>query len=221
MMYTEMELAAMIGGHSLDDTVKKPRMSFIKELTEARLLLNVDDLKASYSDTCENLYLVLLAIEFMAHCNQTKTVAKKYAQETVKWGTEFKEFRTSGTDLYNMIHLVQAHPSKIRAYFKNDDAAALREKTHLPLLQLNGYLTSLTNTGNRDIYFIMRLESILGIKNSNSKDIRRLLSYHNPSDSDVTQTAYRIMNEFRNRLFNLDLMPEMDRLLTKPLKFDR
>lgn len=221
MIYSDLDIATMWGGHSLETPTTKGKMSFIKELSEARILMNPGDIRTSYNDTCENLYLVLLAIEFMAHCKETKAAAKKYAQETVKWGVEYKEFRTSATDLYNMIHLVNAHPSRVKAMFKSDDAAALREKTHLPLMQLNGYLTSLTNSGNRDIYFIMRLESILGIKNGNSKEIRRMLSYHNPTDSDIRQTAYRIMNEFRNRLFNLDLMPEMERFLTKPLTFDR
>lgn len=220
-MYTDMELAAMYGGHSIEDFNRRTRMSFMKELTEARLLTNLDDIRTSYNDTCENLYLTLLAIEFMAHCKETKSVIKKYSQETVKWGVEYKEFRTSATDLHNMICLVQAPPSKVKAIFKSDDAAGLREKTHLPLLQLNGYLTSLTNTGNRDIYFLMRLETVLGIKNSNTKEIRRLLSYHNPTDSDIKQTAYRIMNEFRNRLFNFDLMQDMEKLLTKTLTFDR
>lgn len=220
-MFTDLELATMMGGHSLETTARKGKMSFMRELSEARLLMNPSEIKTSYNDTCENLYLVLLAIEFMAHCTQTKNVAKRYAQETVKWGVEYKEFRTSATDLYNMIYLVQAPTDKVRAIFKSDDAAALREKTHLPLMQLNGYLTSLTNNGNRDIYFLMRLEGILGIKNSNSKELRRLLSYHSPTDSDIKQTAYRIMNEFRNRLFNLDLMPEMERFLTKELSFDR
>lgn len=216
-----MELAAMWGGHSIEEMNRKPRMSFIKELTEARLLTNVDDLRTSYNDTCENLYLALLAIEFMAHCKETKTVIKRYASETVKWGVEYKEFRTSATDLHNMIYLVQAPPSRVKMIFKSDDAAGLREKTHLPLLQLNGYLTSLTNTGNRDIYFLMKLETVLGIKNTNTKEIRRLISYHNPSDSDIRQTAYRIMNEFRNRLFNFDLMQDMEKSLTKTLTFDR
>lgn len=221
MMFTDLELATMAGGHSLEGHTHKGKMSFMRELSEARLLMNPNDIKTSYNDTCENLYLVLLAIEFMAHCSQTKNVAKRYAQETVKWGVEYKEFRSSATDLYNMIYLVQAPPAKVKAIFKSDDAAGLREKTHLPLMQLNGYLTSLTNSGNRDIYFLTRLESILGIKNSNSKEIRRMISYHNPTDSDMRTTAYRIMNEFRNRLFTLDLMPEMEKFLTKELTFDR
>ncbi len=220
-MYSDLELAAMWGGHSIEGIGRKSKVSFISELHEARLLMNPSDIRTSYNDTCENLYLVLLAIEFMAHCSQTKTAVKRYAQETVKWGVEYKEFRTSATDLYNMIYLVQAPPARVKEIFKSDDAAGLREKTHLPLLQLNGYLTSLTNSGNRDIYFITRLESILGVKNTNSKEIRRMISYHNPTESDIRQTAYRIMNEFRNRLFNFDLMPEMERLLTKPLTFDR
>jgi hypothetical protein len=67
----------------------------------------------------------------------------------------------------------------------------------------------------------MRVEQALAIKNSNSKEIRRLLSYKNPTDSDVKQLAYRILNEFRNRLSQFDLLPDLERQLSKDLTFDR
>lgn len=220
MMFTDMEMAMMAGGHSIEPE-RKGMMSFLKELKEARLLYSENDVRNTYTDTCENLYLALLALEFMAHCKETKGVAKKYATETVKWGVEYKEFRTSSTDLYNLIYLVSASPSRVKNIFKSPEAQTQREKTHLPVLQLNGYLTSLTNQGNRDIHFIMRLEQALSIKNSNSKEIRRLLSYHNPSTSDLTQLAHRLLNEFRNRIHSFDLLADMEKHLTKALNYDR
>jgi hypothetical protein len=219
-MFTEMEMAVMAGGHSIEMN-RKGMMNFIQELTEARLLHSENDVRTTYSETCENLYLALLALEFMAHCKETKSVAKKYASETVKWGVEYREFRTSATDLYNLIYLVSTSPMRVKTIFKSDDAGIQREKTHLPLMQLNGYLTSLANPGNRDIHFIMRLEQALSIKNSNSKDIRRMLSYHNPSSSDLTQLSARLLNEFRNRIHSFDLLADMEKHLTKALNYDR
>jgi len=145
-MFTDIELATMHGGHSLYTSSTKGKMSFIKELKEARLLYSVDDLKSSYSDTCENLYLSLLALELAAHCKETQSFAKKYASETVKWGVDYREFRSSANDLYNLIYLVQAEPSKVEKIFKSEDARKLRERTQLPVLQLNGYLLSRTQT---------------------------------------------------------------------------
>jgi Fe-Mn family superoxide dismutase len=202
-------------------TESRSSFSFIQELTEARLLYSENDVRTTYTETCENLYLALLALEFMAHCKETKSVAKKYASETTKWGVEYKEFRTSSTDLYNLIYLVSTSPSRVKHIFKSSEAQVQREKTYLPVMQLNGYLTSLTNTGNRDIHFVMRLEQALSIKNSNSKEIRRLLSYHNPGTSDVMQLSHRLLNEFRNRIHSFDLLTDMEKHLSKALNYDR
>ena len=217
-MFTEMERALMEGGHSVEPK-HKGMMSFLKQLNEARLLYSEADLRISYKETCENLYMMLLAVEFMAHCKQTKSIAQKYAQQTVQW-YPYNQFRSSGTDLHNFISFVIADNSRIEKLY-GASAKADRERTQLPVMALNGYLTSLTNPGNRDIYFIMRVEQALSINSSISKDIRRMLAYHNPSDTDMQQLASRILNEFRNRMPNFDLLPEMSQHFDKKLTFDK
>jgi hypothetical protein len=194
-------------------------MNFLKELNEARLLYSEADLRISYKETCENLYLMLLAIEFMAHCKQTKSIVQKYAQQTTQW-YPYNQFRTSGTDLHNFISFVTAEPARIDKLY-GPSGRADRERTQLPLMALNGYLTSITNPGNRDIYFLMRVEQALSINSSMSKDIRRMLAYHNPTDTDMAQLASRILNEFRNRMPNFDLLPEMSQHFDKKLTFDK
>lgn len=208
----------MEGGHSIEPR-RRGMMSFLKELNEARLLYSEADLRISYKETCENLYLMLLAIEFMAHCKQTRSIVQRYAQQTTQW-YPYNQFRSSGTDLHNFISFVAAEPARVEKLY-GPSGRADRERTQLPLMALNGYLTSITNPGNRDIYFLMRVESALSINSSTSKDIRRILSYHNPTDSDMAQLASRILNEFRNRMPNFDLLPEMSQHLDKKLTFDK
>jgi hypothetical protein len=67
----------------------------------------------------------------------------------------------------------------------------------------------------------MRVEQALSINSSMSKDIRRMLAYHNPTDTDMAQLASRILNEFRNRMPNFDLLPEMSQNFDKKLTFDK
>lgn len=195
-------------------------MDFIKELTESRLLHSGTDIQFSYGDTCENLYLAILAVEFISHCKETKSVAENYTRKTTMY-SPYNEFRANATDLHNLIYFVSTDASRVESIYKSSDAKAQRERTHLPVMALNGYLTSLGKPGNRDIYFLMRVEQALAIKNSNSKEIRRILSYHNPTSSDVQQLSSRILNEFRNRMPLFDLLPELDQKLHKGLTFDQ
>jgi len=220
MIFTEMERAIMEGGNSLDyDSKPAKLMGFMKELKEARLVFKQSDLRLTYSEVCENLYLCILTLEFLSRINQTRDLAKQYAQRTTSF-YNYKDFRATGTDMYNFMYFVTTDVANVRKIFNSEDAAKLRERTHLPLMALNGYLTSLTNPGNRDIYFIMRVEAALNISNGSSKEIRRLLSHHNPAQSEVQNMAYRILNDFRNRMPMFDLMPDLERKLSGKLTYD-
>jgi hypothetical protein len=219
-MFSDLEIATMAGGHDITDLRKKqPMMSFIRELTEARMIFKQGDLRHTYSEVCENLYLCILTLEFLSRINQTRDFAKQYAQRTTSF-YNYNEFRANGTDMYNLMYFVTTPADNVKKIFNSEDAAKLRESTHLPLMALNGFLVSLTNPGNRDIYFIMRVEAALRISNGSSKEIRRLLSHHNPAQSEVQNLAYRILNEFRNRMPMFDLMPDLERKLTGKLTYD-
>jgi hypothetical protein len=220
MIFTDMEQAIMQGGHGLDYQSKPVKlMGFMQELKEARLIYKQSDLRLTYSEVCEHLYLCILTLEFLSRINQTREIAKQYAQRTTSF-YNYSNFRANGTDLYNFMYFITADSDNIKKIFKSDDAVKLRERTHLPLMALNGYLTSLTNSGNRDIYFIMRIEAALNISNGSSKEIRRLLSHQNPSQSEVNNIAYRILNEFRSRMPMFDLMLELERKLSGKLTYN-
>lgn len=190
-------------------------MNFIKELKEARLIRAETDVRYSYTDVCENLYLVLLTLEFLHRTKQGKQFAQSYAGKSAAY-ILYNEFRVNATDLYNLIYLVQASPERIEKIFKNEDSRSLREKTHLPVLQINRYLL---NLASEDIYFFMRLEQLLGIKNTDYKEIRRLLSFKNPSNSDLVNISARIMNAIRYKMPTLDIRQEIENILSSK-KYD-
>jgi hypothetical protein len=209
-MFNDMELAVMSGGHSLEGYKKSTLVPFITELHEARLVRTEQDQKQSYTEVCENLYLILLSIEFLKRTKGGAKLADDYARKTAGY-VMYNEFRANATDLYNMIYFVQADPSRIEKIFNSPDSKKLREKTHIPIMRLNRWLL---NIQKEDIYFFMMLERSLGINNSDLKEIRRMLSYNNPTDSDVNAIAARILNALRYKLVLLDIRPEIESVLS-------
>lgn len=193
-------------------------MQFIRELNEARMLYNQKDIKMFYTDACENLYLCVLTLEFLSRLKQTQDLAKRYADSTTSY-YNYTDFRANGTDMYNLIYFVTTDSKNVAKIFNSEDAGKLRENTHLPLMALNGYLTSMNNPNNRDIYFIMRIETALRVNNGSIKEIRRLLSHHNPAQSEVQNIAYRILNEFRTRMPSNDLMMDLESKLQGKLTY--
>jgi hypothetical protein len=196
-------------------------MDFIKELKEARMLRSESDLKLTYTSACELLYLTVLTLEFLSRTKQGRSEAEKYAKTTCAY-SNYTDFRAGGTDLHNLIYFVQAKPESVEKIFNSEDARKLREKTHLPTMALNGYLHSLaSNDSSRGVYFLMQLEQALSINTGLYKEIRRLLSYNNPVDTDINNMANRILNAYRTYMPTFDLLQSMDQILNKPVTFDR
>jgi hypothetical protein len=216
MMFTEMDRAVMAGGHSLEPRAKG-LMSFVKELHEARLIRSASDVRRmNYADVCENLYLSVLTLDFMSRFKETKSWAVQYARQTAAYNN-YREFRLSGTDLYNMIHFVDASPNEVTDTFNSKDAGRVREQTHLPIMGLNGWLLSLDGTGSRDTGLVMRLEQALRVYNSDYKEIRRFLSSSTIAESDLMRIKTKILYYFRAKMTMSDMLPTLESVLTKQL----
>lgn len=209
-----MEIALMEGGHSLEQTSKPTgMMSFIKELHEARLIRTREDLRYSYTEVCEFLYLTVLTLDFLSRIKQGKDLAERYARQTAGY-INYTEFRTSATDLYNLIYFCQADPDAVQALFGSEDSKKLRMQTQLPRMELNRWLLQVANPYSRDLYFFMRLEQALHISSSDIKELRRMLAFKNPTDSDLSSIAYRILNLYRGKLPLFDLRTDIEQILS-------
>lgn len=186
-------------------------MEFIKELKEARLIRTKDDLKFTYREVCDHAYIILLTLDFLSKIKQGKDIAQKYAKLTASY-INYKEFRTSATDLYNLIYFIEETPENVETIFGSEDSKKLRMQTQIPRMELNRWLLKLDDN-NKDLYFLMRLEQALNVNSSELKDIRRILQFRNPSPSDIRQVSSRIMNVIRFKMPLLDLRQEIEDVL--------
>jgi hypothetical protein len=211
MIFTDLERAVMEGGHSLE--IKPRRMNFVKELHEARLIRTVDDLKYSYSEVCENLMTVVLVLDFLSRLKEGKDIAERYSRQTASY-INYTEFRVSATDLYNLIYFVQAEPDTVQLLFGSEDSKRMRMQTQLPRMELNRWLMQLASPYSKDLYFFVRLEQALNVKNSEIKDIRRMISIQNPSISDLRSISLRLLNLFRNKMPLFDIRSEIEQVLS-------
>lgn len=185
-------------------------MDFIKELKEARLIRTKDDLKFTYREVCDHAYIILLTLDFLSKIKQGKDIAQKYARQTASY-INYKEFRTSATDLYNLIYFIEETPENVETIFGSEDNKKLRMQTQIPRMELNRWLLKLDD--NKDLYFLMRLEQALNVNSSELKDIRRILQFRSPSPSDIRQVSSRIMNVIRFKMPLLDLRQEIEEIL--------
>lgn len=188
-------------------------MEFVKELHEARLIRTKDDLHYSYSDVCEYLYLIVLTLDFLSRIKEGHKLAERYAQATASY-INYTEFRTSGTDLYNMIYFVQETPEQVEKIFRSEDSKKLRLMTQLPRMELNRWLLKVGDLQSRSLYFFIRMEQALNIKTSEIKDLRRMLAYTNPSNQDLSIIGQRIINLFRHKMPMFDLKSELEQILS-------
>ena len=145
MIFTDMQRALMEGGHSLDDYKKPGLMPFVKELHEARLIRDRKDLKYSYTEICEHLYLVVLTLDFLSRVKEGRALVSRYARATAGF-VNYPEFKISATDLYNLIYFVQADPDTVQLLFGNEDSKKLRMRTQLPIMELNRWLLKISDT---------------------------------------------------------------------------
>lgn len=186
---------------------------FVKELHEARLIRTVDDLKYSYSEVCENLMLIVLTLDMLSRLKEGKDLAERYARQTASY-INYTEFRVSATDLYNFVYFVQAEPDTVQLLFGSEDSKRMRIQTQLPRMELNRWLMQVSSPNSKDLYFFLKLEQALNVKSSEIKDIRRMLSFHNPSISDLRSIALKILTLVRQRMPLFDFRNEIEQVLS-------
>lgn len=190
-------------------------MDFIRELEEARLTRNENNVRTlTYTDCCERLYLSLLTLELIRQYPQTKQAAATYASKTLV-KSDYSQFRSFGTDLYNFVYFVIGDDDAL-GKLKNPGAAKqARAKVTLPVMALNRYLRSVsTNSTPVSVsQFLMSIESSVGIRNTDYKNVRRnITNYSRLSLKDKQDTVTRLIYAARAKLRSADLIDDLSRL---------
>jgi len=190
-------------------------MEFVKELHEARLTRGNNALKQlTFTDCCERLFLTVLTLELLTKYPSFRGAAKEYARRSSIYDT-FTSYRMNGTDLYNFAYFISG-PDEAQEKLKDPGAAkAMKQRVSLPKMQLNGYLRARASgiayrAGGE---LLMKLESGLGIRNTDYKAIRRnVVMYDRLSTLDKKKTVTRLLIASRAKLRTSDIIDDLEKL---------
>ena len=189
-------------------------MQFIEEIYEARMTRNAyGQMELSYTDCCERLYLSVLILALLSQYSTYKHFAKSYAKETTAHSS-YKRFRMSSTDLYNFIYFVTGDEKAINKLKDPKSAMILRNRTSIPTMALNRYLSKLaTSSRATDMQLLVNLETGLKIRNADYKAIRRdITNYGRLSERARKKAVTKLLFAARAKLRNSDIIEHLERL---------
>ena len=174
-------------------------MEFIRELVEARMYRKLDSIKGTDVITLAGLLFDhLLMLKIMYYIDKPKAV--KYAQNTMSF-QNFKGFRQSQTDLYNIITLIMEQKKYADKLFNNWDIT-------IPELRLKRILREMGN-GNVDEQdfsnFMMILQRRFKKLKGDQIWMRRIAQDWNKQTPATRRTAMTRMLQTVRRPINTDL----------------
>ena len=192
-------------------------MEFLKEeIYEARMLRDDGNARLlTYTDCCQRLYLVLLCLELMRHFPKYSDVVKRYAGNTTD-RNNYNIFRMFSTDLHNFMYFVNGDDAAMDKLKDPDAAKTLRSKTRLPIMAINRYLIQLSNNSQpsspSDLF--IKLETALNIKNTDYKNIRRLITnMKSLSKIERENSTTKLLFAVRAKLRSSDIISDFEKFV--------
>ena len=175
---------------------------FLQYVSEARLVRRQSDLQRyTFQEIAERIYLSFLTLSLLKNFKQTAGFVKSYGTNTLAYG-KFDRVRTTANDLSNMLAIVAGDPEITSKLANKNAAMALRQRQNVPVLAIRRYLRSFKN----DYEFLTRLESSLGITNTDYKNLRRAISDYLQLDSSRRKiTATRLLQALKAKLSGTDI----------------
>jgi hypothetical protein len=191
------------------------QLDFIQSLNEARLTRGSSDERIlTYNDCCEKFYLIILTLNFMRNFPHNSPFVRKYAKNSLF--TNYTIFKTSGTDLYNLIYFITGDETALAKLKDPDAAKTLQQKRTFPLPNIKEFLQQLS-TGNIPVNAqrtLIKVENGLDIENSEYKTIRRNIgNIHTLKEKAIKQIATKLLFAARAKLRSSDIIEHLSKFI--------
>jgi hypothetical protein len=176
-------------------------LSFIADLTEARMFQGIDDLKGKTAENIADvIYLIIMLLEII-RANKPEWAAN-YASQTLQYNT-YDNMHYSGTDLANLLAVLNRQDT-FKATLK------VNAELNIPLFQINRYLNAVkgrNDSSSDDATFFYRLEDYLKLY---SKPVFRRLrrdigQWNKLSYADKVRIIQMLRQEFDKRASTTDI----------------
>tara|TARA_B100001113_G_scaffold74844_1_gene58296 strand:- start:7140 stop:7994 length:855 start_codon:yes stop_codon:yes gene_type:complete len=185
---------------------------FLKYVAEGRVVRRPGDLaRYTFQEICEKIYISFLSLSLLKRFSQTKNWARQYARETMTYGG-FDKVRYSANDLHNMLAVVDGDPAITLKLSNKNSAQALRQRQSVPTLVVKRYLRLM----NDDYTFLTAMETGLGIKNTDYKNLRRAIADFESLDTRRKKiTVTRLLQAVRAKLSGTDISRKVEEFSKK------
>lgn len=189
-------------------------MDFTRDLLESRMTRDENGMsRFSYTDCCERVFLIIMALENMNQYPSYQDTVKRYVRSTLAPG-KFEHYRISGTDLYNFIYFVNGNEDALVKLRDPQDAARVRGTMIPPVGDIQKYLRSLQQGRDLPNKFsvLQKIERNLRINNSDYQALRRwTANIRSISQNDRKLLATRLIYAFRAKLRSSDIIDDVER----------
>ena len=181
-------------------------MKFIQEINESRLYRRLSQLKSkSAGDIAERLFENLLAFQIISQENPQW--AKRYAENIIKYSS-FDGFRTSQSDLYNLITLI-LNQEKYSDVFESDDALIIPEmrlKRNLRNIARGDY----QNLDYSELMMMLQRRFDHYLNGAHIQLRRQISDWSKLSDNEKKTIKRRMLIQMRERGIQSDLYLKLD-----------
>ncbi len=175
---------------------------FLKYVSEGRIVRRQSDLKRyTFQEITERIYLSFLTLTLLKNFSQTQGFVKSYATNTLSYGA-FDRVRSTSNDLHNMLAVVAGDPEITKKLANKNAAMAQRQRQTVPELAIRRYLKDFKGSYT----FLTKLETALGISNSDYKNLRRAITDYASLDTRRKKaTTTRLLQALKAKLSGTDL----------------
>jgi hypothetical protein len=175
---------------------------FLKYVSEGRIVRRQSDLKRyTFQEITERIYLSFLTLTLLRNFSQTQGFVKSYATNTLSYGA-FDRVRSTSNDLHNMLAVVAGDPEITKKLANKNAAMAQRQRQTVPELAIRRYLKDFKGSYT----FLTKLETALGISNSDYKNLRRAITDYASLDTRRKKaTTTRLLQALKAKLSGTDL----------------
>lgn len=189
-------------------------MDFIRNLHEARMTRNSANQRSlTYTDCCERAFLSLMILDVMRRFPKFVPFVQAYAKKTSGYEL-YDKFRIDGTDLYNFIHFMVGDEDALGKLKDPGSASRLRKQTHIPLMQLNGFLIQLRNNQSvQSNTLLIKFDNSIPVNNAVYSELRRaIVNFNSISTRDRGIVVTKLLYAARAKLRNSDIIEKFEEL---------
>jgi len=192
------------------------KAEFINSINEGLFFTKKASLEKMDLEQCANYaFLILCTLNILRHEKDTMAFASDYASKTLLYGV-FKGFRSTATDLYNLLAILQdpneANLAKLKNHSSNEIIA---QRIHMPVLQTKSYLRDLAMgkiNEDKDRQFFFKLDKGLNISNNDYSAIRRLSADWHKLDNRQRKLAMTRLLLALRHMGSSDILKQLEML---------